>query len=408
MARAFILLFDSFGIGAAPDAEKFGDLGSNTFAHIAAACQQGKADVLGLRSGPLKIPNLTRFGLVEAAKNCDTEAALARLPASKNIMGAYGYAAEKSFGKDTPSGHWEIAGVPVLFDWGYFTADYPCFPQSLIDDFIKQAKIPGILGNKHASGTVILDELGDEHVRTGKPIVYTSADSVFQIACHEQHFGLQRLYEICLLARKLVDKYNIGRVIARPFMGEHGKYQRTGNRRDYSVLPPSPTLLDKLVARGGQVIAIGKVADIYAHQGISKEVKADGNLELFNKLLLAAKEASDNSLTFVNFVDFDSKYGHRRDVPGYAKALEELDQRLPEFEKQLRPGDLAVITADHGCDPTFKGTDHTREYIPVLFFGPGITGKNIGKRETFADIGQTLAKHLKVPALDNGVTVNLY
>src|SRR3990167_2584234 len=232
MARAFILLLDSFGIGAAPDAKNFGDEGSNTFAHIVAACQKS-----------LFIPNLIRLGLVAAAKAYQPHPALEQL-VLHDLTGAYGYAIEKSFGKDTPSGHWEIAGVPVLFDWGYFASKVPCFPKELIDEFIKQAKIPGILGNKHASGTLILDELGDEHVETGKPIVYTSADSVFQIACHEQHFGLTRLYEICLIARKLVDFYNVGRVIARPFLGQDGKYYRTVNRRDYSIPPPSPTLLE--------------------------------------------------------------------------------------------------------------------------------------------------------------------
>lgn len=393
MARAFVLLFDSFGIGGAPDAEKFGDGGANTYAHIAAHY-------------PLHLPNLGRLGLAHAALDCVGLSSLPGIAKSDRVTGAYGYAVEQSFGKDTPSGHWEIAGVPVLFDWGYFL-DSPSFPQSLLDDFIVQSRVPGILGNQHASGTEIINELGDEHVRTGKPILYTSADSVFQIACHEESFGLNRLYEICEIARKLVDPYNIGRVIARPFVGSNGQYTRTPNRRDYSTPPPAPTLLNKVVDSGHEVFAIGKVADIYAHSGITHEIKADDNLSLFDALLAAARTAPEGSLVFVNFVDFDSKYGHRRDWAGYAKALEALDARLPEFEALLRSDDLAVITADHGCDPTFPGSDHTRECIPVLFFGPSVTPHSIGRRETFADIGQTLAKHLSLPPLAAGHVISL-
>lgn len=404
MARAFVLLFDSFGVGAAPDAAKFGDEGSNTFAHIAQACAKGEADVEGLRKGPLQIPNLTRLGLVEATRDHVGDEAVAMLD-QVIPEAAYGYAIEQSYGKDTPSGHWEIAGVPVLFDWGYFPPTEPSFPEELIERLILEAKLPGVLGNKHASGTVILEELGDAHVLTGKPIVYTSADSVFQIACHEEHFGLERLYEVCEVARKIVDDYNIGRVIARPFIGAKGDYQRTGNRRDYSVPPPAPTLLNKLVDAGGQVIAIGKVADIYAHSGISKIVKGDGNEALFEQLLSETRTAPDHSLTFVNFVDFDSKYGHRRNVAGYAQALEEIDKRLPEFEALLQEGDIAVITADHGCDPTAPGTDHTRECVPVLFFGPQVKAGPVGARESFADIGQTLAQKLGLPDLMAGEAI---
>jgi len=406
MARVFVLLFDSFGIGAAPDAAKFGDEGANTFAHIAQLCLEGKADKPGVRQGQLHIPNLNRLGLAAATNLCAGHL-LPGVDATVEPQAAYGYAAEKSFGKDTPSGHWEIAGVPVLFDWGYFPPQYPSFPDELINEFLKRTNLPGILGNKHASGTTIIDELADEHIRTGKPIVYTSADSVFQIAAHEKYFGLDHLYEICLIARELVDNYNIGRVIARPFIGEQGNYQRTGNRRDYSVLPPSPTLLNKLIDEEGEVIAIGKVADIYAHSGISQEIKADGNADLFAKLLQQAEIAQQKSLVFVNFVDFDSKYGHRRDVAGYAKALEDLDAKLPAFEKLMQPDDLAIITADHGCDPTFPGSDHTREYIPILAFGPKIKARFIGERETFADIGQTIANHLGITPLENGMAFKL-
>lgn len=401
MTRAFVILLDSFGIGASADANQYGDQGAATLQHIAEYCAEGKADKEGVRQGVLRLPNLTRLGLNGAAI-ASTGKSVPGLSGNISKEALYGCAEEISHGKDTPSGHWELAGVPVLFDWGYFPPDYPSFPQTLLDELIKRANLPGVLGNKHASGTVIIQELGDEHQKTGKPIVYTSADSVFQIAAHEESFGLQRLDELCRIARELVNEYNIGRVIARPFLGLPGHYYRTGNRRDYSIAPPAPTLLDKIVESGGEVFAIGKIADIYAHRGISKTIKADGNMALFDAFLQEVKTAPDHSLVFVNLVDFDMVYGHRRDVVGYAKALEELDARLPEFEKLMRPGDLALISADHGCDPTWEGSDHTREHVPVLVFGPGIKGGAIGKRETFADMGQTLAQHLGLKPLQYG------
>ena len=388
MKRAFILLLDSFGVGASDDADQFGDVGANTFGHIA-------RDYPGLH-----IPNLTRLGLVAAAEESCGEKI--NCPVAEIITGKYGYAAEKSLGKDTPSGHWEIAGVPVLFKWGYFPPEYPSFPEKLINEFIKRCNLPGVLGNKHGSGTEILKELGEEHIKTGKPIVYTSADSVFQIAAHEEHFGLERLYELCDVARELVDEYHIGRVIARPFVGENGEFTRTGNRKDLATSPPEPTLLPQLIEQGGKVHAIGKVADIYAHQGISELIKATGNDNLFSETLNVTQRAKDKSLVFTNFVDFDSSYGHRRDVAGYAKALEHFDRRLPEFEALMQPGDIAIIAADHGCDPTWPGSDHTREHIPVLMFGPDVEPGSIGKRETFADIGQTIAMHLEIEPLKVG------
>ena len=387
-----ILVMDSFGIGAAPDADKFGDVGSNTFAHIASACYHGKGNENGLRNGPLEIPNLTRLGL-NAAEMALTGKSAEGVPTEVEIEGAYGYASEISYGKDTPSGHWEMMGVPALFDWTMFPKDYPSFPKELMDILIKEADLPGILGNKAASGTEIIKEFGDEHVKTGKPIVYTSADSVLQIAAHEEAFGLERLYEICKIARKLIDKYNVGRVIARPFTGESGHYERTVNRHDYAVPPTEPTLLDKLKASGGDVIAIGKIADIFAHQGITKEVVAHGNKEIFEKTIEETKSADDRSFIFSNFVDFDMLYGHRRTVAGYAHAIEKFDEQLPAFEKLLKPGDIAVIIADHGCDPTFKGIDHTREYVPILIFGYDIKPGFIGAHNTFADVGQTLAEY---------------
>lgn len=407
MSRAFIIMLDSFGLGATADAANYGDDGADTLRHIAERCAEGRADKAGLRSGPLHLPNLTRLGL-NAAAGISQGKSIPGLDNKAPIKAIYGCAAEYSHGKDTQSGHWEMAGVPVTFDWGYFPPEFPSFPDDLINELSRLGKLPGVLGNKHASGTEIINELGEEHVKTGKPIVYTSADSVFQIAAHEEKFGLQRLYEICEITRSLVDKYNIGRVIARPFLGETGSFYRTGNRRDYATPPPAPTLLDELINAGGEVIAIGKVADIYAHQGISKTIKAVGNQALFLAFIEAAKIAPDRSITFVNLVDFDMLYGHRRDVIGYAHALEQFDTWLPLFERELKKGDLAIITADHGCDPTWKGTDHTREHVPVLAFGPETKSGSIGKRETFADIGQTIAKHLELPPLKYGTAFDIY
>lgn len=402
MKRAFILLLDSFGIGALPDADKFDNAGANTLMHIAEYCAEGKADINGVRKGPLNLPNLVSLGLGEAAKECNGRIVpgFADFP---NPQAMYGYSSEISYGKDTTSGHWEIAGVPSLFDWGYFQKEHPSFPQELVDGLIQQARIPGILGNKHSSGTEIINEFGDEHLRTGKPIVYTSADSVFQIAYHEDaNGGLNRLYEICKIARELLAPYNIGRVIARPFTGENGKYERTENRRDFSLPPTSKTLLDKMIESSYSVFGIGKIPDIFAHQGISHEIEAHGHTELFDKTLEAAKNAPNNSLIFTNFVDFDMKFGHRRDVAGYANALEDFDKRLPEIEKILQPSDIVIITADHGCDPTYKGSDHTREYVPVLVFGPSIKPCKIGKRDTLADIAQSLSKYFGLPPFEYG------
>lgn len=315
----------------------------------------------------------------------------------------FGSAKEISHGKDTPSGHWEIAGVPVLFDWGYFPKTVPTFPPELIRQILDDTEIPGILGDRHASGTEIIRELGEESVSSGKPIFYTSSDSVLQIAAHEGHFGLDRLYEICVAARRHVDPLNIGRVIARPFTGDGAEtFTRTANRRDYSVPPPEPTLLDGAVAAGRRVHAVGKIADIFAHSGISRSLKGDGNMALFDRTLQAVGEAADGDLVFANFVDFDMNYGHRRDVAGYAAALEAFDRRLPELEAELTAGDIAIVTADHGCDPTFRGTDHTREIVPVLGFGPGVEPKPIGRRETFADIGASVAVHLGLEPTRHG------
>src|SRR6185312_10317685 len=296
----------------------------------------------------------------------------------------HGAAEEISSGKDTPSGHWEIAAVPVPFDWGYFPQTVPTFPPDLISALIDRAALPGILGDCHASGTEIIERLGEEHIRTGKPICYTSADSVFQIAAHETHFGLERLYELCLIARELLDPLNIGRVIARPFVGETpADFQRTANRRDFAVPPPEPTLLDRLTARGSRVIGMGKIGDIFAHQGVSEVRKAAGNMPLFDETLKAMDAARDGELVFANFVDFDTLFGHRRDIAGYAAALEAFDARLPEALARLKPGDLLLLTADHGCDPSWTGSDHTRERVPIMGIAPGLRGGDVGLRKTF-------------------------
>jgi len=403
MARAIILVLDSFGIGASADADRFGDVGANTLGHIAQWCAEGKADKG--RTGPLTLPNLTRLGLIQAATDSAGGQVPAGMQTGETFTGSFGYARELSSGKDTPSGHWEIAGVPVLTDWGYFKDDANSFPPSLLNDLIERCNLPGVLGNCHASGTEILQRLGEEHCATGKPIVYTSADSVFQIACHEETFGLDRLMEVCAVARELVDEYNIGRVIARPFIGaDADSFQRTGNRRDLAVPPPSPTILQKLTENKGEVISIGKIADIYAQVGISRKVKATGLDALFDATLEQVKTANDRSIVFTNFVDFDSSYGHRRDVAGYAAALERFDQRLPELLQQMADDDILVMTADHGCDPTWPGTDHTREHIPVLVYGKNLRAVNLGERSTFADIGQTLADYFELPAMDYGTS----
>ncbi len=398
MPRAFLFVLDSLGIGGAPDAEAYGDEGSDTFGHIADACYAGKADKASGRSGPLRTPNLATLGLAEAAR-----LATGRYPtgfgAASSAEALWGAATEISKGKDTPSGHWEIAGVPVRFDWGYFRDHENTFPESFRHDIINKSGIPGILGNCHASGTEIIARLGEEHIKTGCPIFYSSADSVVQIAAHEEHFGLERLYALCKVTFECALPYRIGRVIARPFVGSSKhNFQRTGNRKDFSINPPEPTLLDRLKTAGRKVIAVGKIADIFAHNGVADERKASGNEALFDATLEAMDDAGAGDLVFTNFVDFDMLYGHRRDVPGYAAALEHFDRRLPELIAKMRQGDLMILTADHGCDPTWRGTEHTRERVPVLAFGPGIGTGSIGVRSTFSDIGESVAAHLGIAA----------
>ncbi len=413
MKRTVILLLDSFGIGSADDAaqftgtradgSEFNDAGANTLAHIAKQCADGQANIG--RQGPLHIPNMNKLGIGRA---CDASSGCFPLGLDPAVepVGAYGYAKELSTGKDTSSGHWEIAGVPVLFDWGYFPDKQHSFPQELLDELVKRADLPGYLGNCHSSGTLIIEQLGEEHMRSGKPIFYTSADSVFQIACHEQTFGLERLYKLCEIARELVDQYNIGRVIARPFNGtQSSDFARTGNRHDYSVLPPAATLLDRMKDSGGNVVSVGKISDIFAAQGISKATKANGLEALFDATVNELKQAGDQSIIFTNFVNFDADFGHRRNVAGYAAGLEYFDKRLPEMLALLGDEDLLVITADHGCDPTWPGTDHTREHIPVIFYGKPVQPGDIGRRESFADIGQSIADYHNLPALEYGKSI---
>jgi phosphopentomutase len=401
MARAILIVLDSVGCGAAEDAKAYGDEGADTLGHIAEACALGRGNREGLRRGPLDLPRLDALGLGRAIK-----ASTGRAPpgfALPEPRGQWGYGVETSRGKDTPSGHWEIAGTPVDFDWGYFPQEIPAFPEALTAALMKEGKLPGILANRHASGTTIIEEFGEESSRTGKPICYTSADSVLQIAAHEEAFGLERLYELCRIARRLCDPLRIGRVIARPFVGRTARdFVRTSHRKDFAVPPPDGNLLQRAAQAGRAVISIGKIGDIFAHRDTGKEVKGksnDGNVDL---LLEALKTAPDGGLIFVNLVDFDSEWGHRRDVPGYAACLEAFDRRLPEIEAAMRPDDFCLITADHGNDPTFRGFDHTREHVPILAFGAGAPAGPIGARASLADVAETIAAKLRLPKGPHG------
>lgn len=402
MARAFLFILDSFGIGGAPDAEDFSDVGSNTLGHIAEDCFSGKANKIGLRSGNLWVPNMEKMGLGLAAKNACGELPKGFNP-NPNIIGPWASAQEISKGKDTPSGHWEIAGLPVLEDWGYFKEKENSFPSELLDKIISSFDIDGTIANKHSSGTVVLEEYGEEHLKTGKPIFYTSSDSVLQIAAHEERFGLDRLYALCQHVFKFTEPMNIGRVIARPFLGEHsGNFKRTGNRRDFSISPYDDTLLDVAKKAGREVVAIGKIADIYAHSGPTKTIKAHGNQALYEATICEMDDLPEGGLLITNFVDFDMLFGHRRDVVGYADALEKFDHYIPSFIKRMRPDDIVILTADHGCDPTWHGTDHTREQVPVLCYSPALKAENFGTLKTFSDIGATIAAYLDIPPLKTG------
>lgn len=394
MARAIILVLDSFGIGHAPDADKFGDVSANTFLNLSTQFEKEK-------NALMKLPNLANIGLLQAALEAGKEKPHCE-PARK-LKGAFGYAAELSTGKDTPSGHWEMAGVPVLFDWGYFTDKENSFSEDLITKINAKTGCKGMLGNCHASGTDIIAKLGEESIKTGFPICYTSADSVFQVAAHEEHFGLENLIRYCQQVQEIVGPMNIGRVIARPFIGtDKETFERTGNRRDFSILPPEKTVLDHMVEAGGEVISVGKIADIFAHQGITEKTKATGIDALVDATIQHIETANDNTIIFTNLVNFDQDFGHRRDPIGYANALQDFDKRLPEIYEAMTDDDILFLTADHGCDPTWHGNDHTREYVPMLAYHKNISSINLGERSTFADLGQTLASLFDLKKLNYG------
>jgi len=373
-SRILLIVLDGAGIGAMPDAPEWGDAGSDTLGHI-------------LESRDLRLPNLQRYGLGNVRP-------LANVPALEKPDGSFGRCALKSNGKDTTTGHWEMAGI--ILQQAFPT--YPSgFPQAILDRFISEAKLPGVLGNYAASGTEIIKDLGAQHVATGKPIVYTSADSVFQIAAHEEIIPLDRLYEICETARRILDgEHKVGRVIARPFLGQPGSFYRTENRHDYAVPPPRANLLPALKDEDLDVVCIGKIASIYDSLGVTEDLTAKNNQQSIDQTIHAL-EQNTRGLIFSNLVDFDMLYGHRRDTEGYARALEHFDSSLPHIEAAMNDGDLMIITADHGNDPTWRGTDHTREHTPILAFGPGLGGGAIGRRETLADIGATAAAHLGLP-----------
>jgi phosphopentomutase len=387
MTRAFLVVMDSVGIGGAPDADAYfngdvPDTGANTVGHIAQA--------VGLRA-----PTLAALGLghaVRLASGLEVPALLG--PAT----GAWGAGTEVSRGKDTPSGHWELAGVPVPWDWTYFPDSEPAFPADLTAEVCRLAGTDGILGNKHASGTAIIDELGEEHLRTGWPICYTSVDSVLQIAAHEEAFGLDRLIALCRDLAPRVHAMRVGRVIARPFLGGPGTFKRTAHRRDFAIAPPAPTLCDWVQGAGRRVHAVGKIGDIFSMRGIDTLSKGR-DAELMGRVHRLATEAEDGSLTFANFVEFDTDYGHRRDPEGYARQIEWFDAGIAAMLSLLREGDLLVITADHGNDPTWTGTDHTRERVPVLVHGLG--ARELGLMG-FTDVGASVAKHLGVPSQGPG------
>src|SRR5438034_660732 len=382
--RVTLIVLDGAGIGAMPDAPEWGDAGSDTFGHI---CE----------SRAVRLPNLQGLGLGNIRP-------LAGVPAIENPRGGYGKCALQSNGKDTTTGHWEMAGI--ILERAFPT--YPNgFPQSLIDQFIAATHVPGILGNIPASGTEIIKQLGAEHVKTGKPIVYTSADSVFQIAAHEEVIPLDRLYEICETARGILrGEHEVGRVIARPFIGQPGSFYRTENRHDYAVPPPRENLLPLLSDNGLAVVCIGKIASIYDSTGVTQDLTARNNTQSIDQTIRALHE-NTRGLIFSNLVDFDMLYGHRRDTEGYARALEHFDARWPGIESAMHEDDLVMITADHGNDPTFPGTDHTREYAPLIVYGKKAKGSvDLGTRQSLSDIGNTIADNfgLHLPAGDSFLT----
>lgn len=391
MARVFLVVMDSVGIGGAPDADKYfngdiSDFGSNTVLHI--------AEYMRKRGRPLKLPQLNALGLGSAIHH---SAGIRHpdLPIEPDANWAVGQ--ESSRGKDTPSGHWEIAGLPVTWDWHYFKDKTNSFPTEIINLICQIAQVDGILGNKHASGIRIIEEFGQSHVETSMPICYTSADSVFQIAAHETVFGLDRLYDLCEKLSPAIHNLNVGRVIARPFGGskEEG-WERTKNRRDYAMLPPSSVLTDWVKASGGKTYAIGKIGDIFSMRNIDSNVTGTDR-DLMRQLQKHIEFAEDGSLIFANFVEFDSLFGHRRDPKGYAKALEWFDTGIADVVRNLLEDDLLIVTADHGNDPTWSGTDHTREQVPVLLLGKT---DFIQSGIELSDVATLASKHLGVAIPD--------
>lgn len=375
--RAFLLVIDSFGIGALPDAAQYGDAGSNTAVHI------------GRAVGGVRWSNLTKLGLGNAAELLGEK--LPGAPAQDHPLASFGVMKEVSPGKDTTTGHWELAGFQLEQAFPVFPPNAPSFPKELLD---RLTAVSGyeFLGNKAASGTAIIEELGAEHLKTGKPIAYTSGDSVFQIAAHEDVLTQDELYRLCEQARTICDDWTVGRVIARPFRGAAGSFERTPGRHDYSYRLPGPSILDHLRAHGVETVAVGKIADIFNHQGIDVNYPDKGNPACLDRTLQLARQTSNRpQFVFVNLVDTDMIYGHRRDPQGYHDSVADTDRALSELLRLMNNDDLLVLTADHGCDPTFRGTDHTREHVPLLVFRPGVPGQNLGVRSSFADVAQTLA-----------------
>ncbi|GIT92497.1 phosphopentomutase [Jannaschia pagri] len=390
MSRAFLVVLDSLGIGGAPDAADFGDEGANTLAHIL----QNFPDLGDRRA--INLSHFDKLGLGAALRLASGEIGPGL---AADAQGAWGAATEVSLGKDTPSGHWELAGLPVPWDWTYFPRTEPSFDEGLVAEVCRLAGTDGILGNRHASGTEIIAQEAEAHIRTGWPICYTSVDSVFQIAAHEEHFGLDRLYALCEALAPMLHARRVGRVIARPFVGD-GPWTRTTNRKDYALEPPGPTQCDAVQGAGGHVHAIGKIWDIFSGRGIDTVAKGT-DAQLMEHLKAALAEQPDGSLTFANFVEFDSLYGHRRDVAGYAGHLEWFDRCLPDLLAALRPDDLIIFTADHGNDPTWHGKDHTRERVPVLCAGATGDAGSLGQ-VGFVDVAATICAHLGIPSVGPG------
>ncbi|HET9678695.1 MAG TPA: phosphopentomutase [Buchnera sp. (in: enterobacteria)] len=407
MKRVFLIILDSFGIGSCGDSYKFGDYGANTFGNIAKMCFLEHANHGG-RSGVLSIPNLMSLGIGEIFKKITGNYPFGILKTNV-IKGCYAYSSSVSKGKDTFSGHWEIVGVPIFKEWCYFDQIKNSFSELLLNEIITSSNLSGFLGNCHASGTEIIKKLGVEHLLTKKPIFYTSSDSVFQVSCHEQEYGLDNLYNLCKKIRFILDKnkINIARVIARPFIGTNPiNFKRTEKRKDFSITINKKTVLEKLILeKGGSVYAIGKISDIFSGVGITNSTTTKNLSESFRETIRSIKSCKKNSIVIANFIDFDSLWGHRRDVSGYAKGLEYFDYNLPRILNILKKNDLLIITADHGCDPTWKGTDHTREYIPILFYKQNIGNKFLGHRKTFSDISQTISKYFGISKMNYGTSI---